>query len=70
MRRLIVLGLVGVFSVCSNGCQTAKGGDDFTARAEKHWEEHVLKFYKQFNNFHKDIDLYFFDLDEEDPDNY
>lgn len=63
----IVVSSIFLFS-CSFG--SVKGGEDYTSRSYKHIELHILKLAKQLDELHRQIDWYFFDLDEEDPYNY
>jgi hypothetical protein len=38
--------------------------------AKKHANLHLIKMYKDLVELHREVDWFFFDLDEEDPDLY
>jgi hypothetical protein len=58
---LIAVALIFVLAGCS------RAGHDFIYRSMKHLELHTTTLYKQFTDFHHDIDRFIFKLDEEDP---
>jgi hypothetical protein len=70
MRKILLILFLIFLVLILLSCQTGRGGEDWLYRTKKHLELHVLKFYKQLTELHKDIDRYIFDLDIEDPENY
>ena len=48
----------------------AIGSDDFFYRGWKHIQWHIMGAYKDFAQLHREIDRYFFNLTERDPDRY
>lgn len=68
-RRLKRLGIVAGIVLVLAGC-ARDTGDGFFYRTWKHIQWHILGAYKDFVELHKEVDRYFFNLDERNPDRY
>jgi hypothetical protein len=68
VKRIGLVLMMAVVAVTFSGCSHDSGSVFY--RAFKHLEWHILGAYKDLVDLHKEIDRYFFDLDERDPDRY
>ena len=68
MKRIGLVLMMALVAVTFSGCSNDSGSVFY--RAFKHLEWHILGAYKDLVDLHKEIDRYFFDLDERDPDRY
>jgi len=68
VKRLGLVLMMALVAVTFSGCSNDSGSVFY--RAFKHLEWHILGAYKDLVDLHKEIDRYFFDLDERDPDRY
>ena len=67
LKRMTCALMLAIVLVGFSGCV---GGGDFFYRGWKHIQWHILGAYKDFAQLHREIDRYFFNLDERDPDRY
>jgi hypothetical protein len=68
LKRFGMAVLMAFVAVTFTGCSRDSGSVFY--RAFKHLEWHILGAYKDLVELHKEIDRYFFNLDERDPDRY
>ena len=68
LKRIGLAAMMAVVVLSFSGCSNDSGSVFY--RAYKHLEWHILGAYKDLCELHREIDRYFFDLDERDPDRY
>ena len=68
LKRTGLAVLMAFMALTFSGCSNDSGSVFY--RAFKHLEWHILGAYKDLCELHREIDRYFFDLDERDPDRY
>jgi hypothetical protein len=68
MKKLSALVMALVVAVAFTGC--ARDSGSIFYRGWKHFQWHVLGFYKDLVELHKEVDRYVFNLDERNPDRY
>lgn len=67
-KLLLIAGLLVVLSLFA-GCQTAPGESTWY-RAKRHMELHLLAPYNDLVELHREVDWFFFDIDDDNPDLY